>query len=425
MQNRKNVSRLSIVLLTVLFVTMPLRAQVTVGDTEAPHPFSLLELVAKPPTVGGLRLPQLTDAQCGDLKTFFTSGTTSSEDKVAAEGLVVYNTDAHCIFFWGDGDWVSACNETPDPRTCTSPVIVHTSGASQRIGVGANAMMSVDATGMAPLFYQWYSGIVGDEIAPVGTAQSGLYTPKLTSAGVYDYWCKVSNGYCSVNSEQFTVTVVTCGAYIAVGEWKKFMCYNLGVTNPSADPFEPSPDLFGDIYQWGCPTPAANRDGIFGVWGSAYDPSYYYGDGIDYDWVYPIEDYNQTIKSATDPCPHGYRLPNAYEWVGVGLNNTGKALGDFSYTTENRYTNGIQIGEALVLPFAGLIQYWNGKQSPYLGSDGFYWGSTYFRTDDPPYDVSADYFMCTDMIRNGVDGPSQVASGMEVTYGASIRCIEE
>ena len=409
MQNRKNVSRLSIALLTVLFATMPLRAQVIVGDSEAPHSFSLLELVAKSPTVGGLRLPQLTDAQCASLKTFFTSGTTSSEDKAAAEGLVVYNTDAHCLFFWGEGDWVSACYEAPDPQTCTSPVIVRTSKTSQRIGEGASAMMSVDATGTDAVFYQWYSGSAGNETVPIGTAQSSSYTPMFANVGVYSYWCKVLNGCGSVNSSQFTVTVVACGAYIDAGVWKKFMCYNLGVTNQSADPFEPSAGLIGDYYIWGDPAPSGNRDGIFGVWGSADDPSYYYGDGIFHSLA--PEGNNQTIKSPTDPCPDGYRVPNWFEWDGVTKNNTWTAQGTFA--NDGNYTSGHQVGEALFLPAAGCRASDTGELL-YRGNTGSYWGASVYLI---PRRSRPLVFNDNTLHADGVMSLSNT--------GYSIRCIEE
>ena len=412
MQNRKNVSRLSIALLTVLLVTMPLRAQVIVGDSEAPHSFSLLELVAKSPTVGGLRLPQLTDAQCASLKTFFTSGTTSSEDKAAAEGLVVYNTDTHCLFFWGEDDWVSVCNETPDPQACTSPAIVRTSKTSQRIGVGANAIMSVNATSADALSYQWYSGSVGVESFPVEAAQSNSYMPTPVSVGVYSYWCKVSNSCGSVNSSQFTVTVVACGAYISPGVWKKFMCYNLGVTNPSADPFEPSADLIGDYYYWGSPTPAGNRDGNFDWWESTHDLSYYYGDGDGADSPYDF--LLITIKSPTDPCPEGYRVPSAREWAGVmyyGSNTkTNYPTGEtWSETSGGWY--GSMFGDALFLPAAGILVNTSGGFYE-RGIEGFYW-------------TNASVFPTTAYNTGFSDGGGGLPVQNSRGNSMSVRCIEE
>jgi len=511
MQNRKNVSRLSIVLLTVLLVTMPLRAQVIIGDnSKDPHKFSLLEIVAK--SAGGLRLPQLTDAQCAALKTFFTSGTTSASDKAAAEGLVVYNTDVHCLFYWGDGDWVSACNETPDPQpdpqTCTSPVIVHTSETSQKIDVGASAMMSVTATGTGPLFYQWYSGVAGNESYPVEVAQTNSYGPTPVSASTYYYWCKVSNSCGTTNSEQFTVetacppvpaqpgaiagpvyvnrkatnsltysvgavagaasytwalpsgwtgrsttnsitvtlsetatigtgaisvwaengcsssaastldvvTIVTaCGAFIASGVWKEFMCWNLGA-DYSAVPFTPSQAINGDYYQWGSKDPVATvytDPGSISPWNSTVTPSSdpYYGSGGS---VYNESMLTSTAKSSTDPCPDGYRVPNQSEWAGV-MNTTLNARTNYptgetwSETSGGWY--GAKFGDLLFLPAAGYRNASDGTLTD-RGISGGYWTSTLYMGTSAAFYVS-------------ISSTSGDVINAERNFGLSVRCIAE
>ena len=89
----------------LLFFAMPLKAQVKIGDNSTPpKSFSVLELsTAK--VKGGLRLPQLTTAQCTAL---------SGLSDPAADGLVVYNTDIDCIEYWHAGQWVTLCNDKPD-----------------------------------------------------------------------------------------------------------------------------------------------------------------------------------------------------------------------------------------------------------------------------------------------------------------------
>ncbi|MCE2821587.1 MAG: hypothetical protein LW693_04075, partial [Saprospiraceae bacterium] len=52
-------------------------------------------------------------------------------------------------------------------------------------------------------------------------------------------------------SQNTIVAKNKCGAYIAPGEWKEFMCYNLGAANPKADPFIPSWEINGGYWQWG------------------------------------------------------------------------------------------------------------------------------------------------------------------------------
>ena len=97
--------QLSIILLAVAFFASPLKAQVNIGSDATPKPFSILELTTTT-NKGGLRLPQLTDQQCTDLKPALIA------DPTAAEGLVVYNTGIDCIEYWTNNDWVSLCGPT-------------------------------------------------------------------------------------------------------------------------------------------------------------------------------------------------------------------------------------------------------------------------------------------------------------------------
>jgi hypothetical protein len=64
---------------------------------------------------------------------------------------------------------------------------------------------------------------------------------------------------CSVASAQITLpafqgvfnkpkTGPICGAYVAAGVWKQFMCHNLGA-DASLDPFTPVQGIHGNLYQ--------------------------------------------------------------------------------------------------------------------------------------------------------------------------------
>ena len=111
----------SALLLVAVLFTFPLRAQVTMGDVAAPHKFSVLELVSKTSAEGGLRLPQLSDADCDAIKTDLTTpGTVPQADIDAAKGLVVFNTDTNCLEFWNGSDWISLCGGTAAESTTTS-----------------------------------------------------------------------------------------------------------------------------------------------------------------------------------------------------------------------------------------------------------------------------------------------------------------
>jgi hypothetical protein len=74
-----------------------MRAQVTLGDQTAPHPFSVLEL-ATSKVKAGLRLPQLTTTERDALVV---------TGDPAAKGLVVYNTEAKCLQYWNGSKWVN------------------------------------------------------------------------------------------------------------------------------------------------------------------------------------------------------------------------------------------------------------------------------------------------------------------------------
>ena len=77
---------------------------------------------------------------------------------------------------------------------------------SQTIESGATAVLSVTATGSAPLAYQWYVGVSGDTSAPApGATSSGFTTPALLSTT--SYWVQVANAGGVVNSLTATVTV--------------------------------------------------------------------------------------------------------------------------------------------------------------------------------------------------------------------------
>jgi hypothetical protein len=94
--------------------------------------------------------------------------------------------------------------------------------ASQTIGSGSTATMSVTASGTAPLTYQWYVGPSGTTTSPIGGATAGSFTtPPLISST--SYWVRVSNTAGTADSNTATITVlppppiVTTGVATALG----------------------------------------------------------------------------------------------------------------------------------------------------------------------------------------------------------------
>jgi uncharacterized delta-60 repeat protein len=77
---------------------------------------------------------------------------------------------------------------------------------SQTIASGHTAMLSVGASGTAPLTYQWYQGPSGATATPIGGATGSSYTtPALTSAT--SYWVRVSNAYGTADSSTATISI--------------------------------------------------------------------------------------------------------------------------------------------------------------------------------------------------------------------------
>jgi len=176
-----------------------------------------------------------------------------------------------------------------------------------------------------------------------------------------------TNGCVGIARTSITIAVGDeCGAYIAPGEWKKFMCRNLGADH-TAFPFTPSAGLNGDYFQWGSLTPAATRDGIIGTWSNT-PPAGWYGANSYYE---------TTEKSDYDPCPEGYRVPTSAEWNGVFYNNTKTNIGDVDTEDDNNWS-GCMFGDNLFLPLAGY-HYVNVGDLGYRGRAGLYW--TAQRTD--------------------------------------------
>ena len=116
--------------------------------------------------------------------------------------LSVINTSTLAVFTTqaalNNPQGVAAMSESP-PTITTQP-------ASQTIGYGQSATLTVVATSPSPLSYQWYQGQSGDTSMPIsGAASSSYTTPSLTLTT--SYWVLVSNIAGSVPSNTATITV--------------------------------------------------------------------------------------------------------------------------------------------------------------------------------------------------------------------------
>lgn len=182
-----------------------------------------------------------------------------------------------------------------------------------------------------------------------------------TQRGVARFPISIGGQSCTLNMN------VGCGAYIASGQWKAFMCHNLGA-DTSADPYTPAAAIHGAKYQWGATTGLSGR-----YITQAQDQS---NSGNISGWInniLPAGTWSDSNKTSSDPCPSGYRVPTAAQWTAIVNNNTRTMIGSWDDDSAN-YGTGTTYGN-LYLPAAGM-RYGAGSLWR-RGERGLYWSSTY------------------------------------------------
>jgi uncharacterized protein (TIGR02145 family) len=187
-------------------------------------------------------------------------------------------------------------------------------------------------------------------------------------------------------SPSWQVIIRSCGAYVAVGVWKVFSCYNLGASNILVDPLTPSWEINGGYWQWGRSAQAA--PGPTGTGGSTPN------DGVPSTWTPTGAAWNTTAAAngawvdtnpmtaspADNPCPAGYRVPSKTQWEGVidATLNPRTPIGTWTGGL-SQYGSGWKLGNFLFLPAAGVRDFSTGTLFN-RGSNGYYWSSTEFGT---------------------------------------------
>jgi len=302
--------QLSILLL--LFFTLPLKAQVTIGAQKVPHSYSVLELMS---TKGGFRLPMLTNDERDALKL--------TSDSTEASGLVIYNTDIDCVEFWSGGKWIDLCASalpsaninpatlatlTPGSGTLKGRTIFDigvTDGGDSSCGTLANrAPYIVDFGGTSVYNYTFTASGMGtvrnvrymiqdnegvlqasqslSGTLVVGTLANGASTqltlnfkPDLnlptsnplivgrdrSAAAKVVIYIIYNNGSTDVKVS-LTLSIQDCASGCSVktttGTWLTFMCYNLGAADtlqfmsPAQQAAYTNPaDEYGGLFQWG------------------------------------------------------------------------------------------------------------------------------------------------------------------------------
>jgi uncharacterized protein (TIGR02145 family) len=256
------------------------------------------------------------------------------------------------------------------------------------INPDGSAMLDVQSTSKGVLFPR-LTTTQRDAISPAAT---GLMIFNTSSRCL-----EINLGTGTANWQKVKCT--SCGAYVASGVWKEFMCHNLGA-NTDVDPFTPSADLNGNYYQWGRSTIAANAppsDAIVGSWNGT--------DANDGSWV-------DNTKTGSDPCPDGYRVPTIAQWTGVRNFNQQTASGINWTAGASNFSTGRFFGPALFLPATGSRSNSDGALSD-RGRFGNYWSST--QVDG----TAVSYYLNFWSSGSGSSNDSQRA------FGYPVRCIAE
>ena len=102
---------------------------------------------------------------------------------------------------------------------CIDAQITNTNNLNANVKINQSVILSVTASGTAPLTYQWYSGAVQSTTSPVGTGSA--YTATSSTTGTKLYWCRVIGASpCDTpaDSPQFTVNVTADPETLPIGK---------------------------------------------------------------------------------------------------------------------------------------------------------------------------------------------------------------
>jgi uncharacterized protein (TIGR02145 family) len=400
----------TIALVCLLGILIPLNAQTVLGG-ETPDNSAILDLQSNSK---GLLLPRLTTAQRDAIVNPQT-------------GLLIYNTSLNCVEINVGTPVVPSwnCLETYVPGTisalyCDSAIVsgmlmpnVQASGVSAKVPYtgdngGPHNGQSVTSTGVMGLTATLSAGNFANGADSLTYLISG--TPD--ENGLASFALDIGGKNCTL------IVPVGCGAYMASGVWKVFMCHNLASANTSADPFTPSWEINGGYWQWGHKGPGDNQwlntntaNFAHGPTGPGGSPAT--NEAAIANWSYddaPNGSLSDETKTANDPCPQGFRVPTKEQLATVFEYNTQRTIGTWSDSPTN-YSSGRFFGNNLMLPAAGSRSI-NGGELLRRGEYGSYWSSTEVGSVfawNPGFDMDGFYLNTSSYRSNGF----------------SVRCIAE
>ena len=425
-------------------------AQVRIGGTGDPQEAAVLDLNADnnaTPTgnKGALALPRVS----------LTAVDAMLNSTTPLNGMMVYHTgtalDGAGIYVWtggASGKWTKVNSGlvpviTDQPAKFSFKRLQDTDGDPNGL-TAANAAVILTVTATNATAYQWYKKAINenapDTLISGATSASYTFTPKGTGKdnwGLNKFYCIVSNDYGSVKSEVAEVAH-GCGAKTVSGGWLKFMCYNLGATDRTKDPFTwagpASSDtaILGKFYQWGRNAAAHLVNNT--VDSTNFTKTFYYPHDwrIRFGYTRPLADnYRQDDylwrnfkNSAHDPCPDGWHVPaqsafsaifkgtadvdipanaTANTWTPTGTFAEGTGNGGYAIKPDGSTTT-------LFFPAVGHRNA-NDGQVYAIGLYGRYWSSTPTNTGVPNLSFSKGSVLPSSLYHRG--------------NGLSVRCISE
>ena len=192
----------------------------------------------------------------------------------------------------------------------------------------------------------------------------------------------------------------TSTVFVSSGVSKAFMAHNLGADN-SLDAHTPVQGIHGNYYQWGILAHVADASTAAGAitgWNTTAAADGAWADGS---------------KTATDPCPAGYRVPTNAQWAGVIVNNTRSSTGSW-LNDGNNFGSALHWGpdvstKNLTLPAAGYRDSGDGALYD-RGNNGAYWSST----EDGPNAYYLNFY-----------SSNAFTTSNYRTLGFSVRCVSE
>ncbi|OXA85306.1 hypothetical protein B0A66_19890 [Flavobacterium hercynium] len=249
--------------------------------------------------------------------------TTTERDAISqpAQGLTIYNTTKKCLEWYLASGWYNACGDngvaTVTNYTCSTLVTGTMEAGTPVSGVS----QTITATVTVPGSYNISTTQNGVTFSARGNFTSAgnhdivlhaAGTP--TTAGDHDFVLNTSPNSCS-----FRRTTTPKIQTVVGGSGRIWMAYNLGATAPAAASNDAS--QYGDYYQWGRETDGHEKlnSGTTTTLSRNDSPghaNFIIGTGIPSDWRSPANNNLwQGVTGINNPCPAGFRLPTAQEWI--------------------------------------------------------------------------------------------------------------